>query len=122
MLRIRNENIAFLALRELQDDFHEVQDSLNYSDFIFDYDFLGYSLKLLFNDFDLRFDRLFQDTSKSDSKIIERGEVHPSALVLRINGHFLRFADNIEHLAYEIDQLIYFDKTVFFSLDHFLVR
>jgi hypothetical protein len=95
LLRIRNENIAFLALRELQDNFYEVEDSLNYSDFIFDYDFLGYSLKLLFNDFDFGFDRLFQDASKPDSKIIKRSEMHPGPLVLRINSHFLRFAHNI---------------------------
>ena len=118
---IRNENVTFLALREFQDDFHEVQDSLNYSHFVFDYDFLGDSLELLFNDFYFCFDGLFQNTTKSDSKIIKRRQMHPRPLILRVNSHFFRFAHNIKHLANEINQLINFDKTVFFSLYHFLV-
>ena len=103
LLSIRNENISFLALREFQDNFNEVQNSLNYSNFVFNYDFFGNSLELLFNDFNFSFDGLFQDTTKSDSKVIQRSEMHPSSLILRVNSHFFRFANNFKHLANEID-------------------
>lgn len=122
LLGIRNENVAFLALRKFQDYFDEVEDTLNYSNFVFNYDLFGDSLELLFNHFNFCFDGLFQDATKSDSKVIQRSQMHPCSLILRINGHVFRFAHNVKHLANEIDQLIDFDETIFFSLNHFLIR
>ena len=121
LFSIWNENISFLALRKFKHNFYEVKNSLNNSNFVFNYDFFSDSLELLFNDFNFCFDGLFQDATKSDSKVIQRSQMHPRSLILRINGHVFRFTNNIKHLANEIDQLIDFDESIFFSLNYFLV-
>jgi len=114
---VDHEHVAFRSVLEAKHHSEQALNAFDDPEFVLHEDAFGHLLELLLDNFELRFNGCLEDASEPRAQVMERGQVHPGALVLRIDCLGLAGAYLVQHLADKGHKLVNLVQALFFGLD-----